>query len=303
MKRLAIIIVTHNSEEHIFDCVESIKTHADIPHEETELIVVDNQSREPQPMFGRLRQIWGDDIITILNDRNGGYGQGNNVGIRRATAPVIMIMNPDVRLCEPVFRKVLEEFDRRKQMVLYGFTQRQGDGSMGHSAAWVNTVYPYIAEPLRFVMGRLNLFWPRFMYVTGACFFMRRESFVRAGLFDESIFMYGEEEDIHDRLMKLPETEMGYARNLSYLHLHPVPADMSSETHDWMKGMLKTLLTINRRNGVADSKTIDYAIKRNNISIWKEQLKSLLTRGRNHDRLDYFREWKRYLLSLDITNG
>lgn len=302
MKRLSIIIVTYHSEKDIYDCLASVYEHCDIDRKELEVIIVDN-SQECEPMFTRLKQLYGDDVILTHNTHNGGYGQGNNVGIRRATAPVIMIMNPDVRLCQPVFRHCLAEFDRNPRLVLYGFTQRQANGTIGHSAAWVNTVHPYIAEPLRFVMGKMNLFWPRFMYVTGACFFMRKESFAKAGLFDESIFMYGEEEDIRDRLMKLPGAQMGYDRRLSYLHLHPVPTDMSKETHDWMKGALSTMLKINRRNGIADRRTICYAIKRNNISIWKEQLKSLLTGGRNSDRLDYFRQWKRYLLSLDMTRG
>jgi len=294
MKRLSIIIVTYHSEKDIYDSLASVWKFCDIPHEELEVIVVDN-SPECEPMFTKLKELYGDDIVLIHNTHNGGYGQGNNVGIRRCTAPVFMIMNPDVRLCEPVFHHCLKQFEQNGKLVLYGFTQRQGDGSLGHSTAWVNTVWPYVAEPMRLLTGKLNLFWSRYMYVTGACFFMRKESFVKAGLFDESIFMYGEEEDIHDRLMKLPGAKMGYARHLSYLHLHPVPSDMSKESHDWLKGTLKSLLLINRRNGISDSRTVGYAIKRNNISIWKEQLKYVLTGGKNRDRRDYFQQWKRIL--------
>ena len=105
MKKVSIIIVTYNSEKDIYDCVDSIQSHTDIPKKEIELIIVDNCSREPEPMFVRLKQQWGEDIILIENTQNGGYGQGNNVGIRRATAPVILIMNPDVRLLEPFFLK------------------------------------------------------------------------------------------------------------------------------------------------------------------------------------------------------
>ena len=42
MKRLSIIIVTYNSEKDIFDCISSIKQWSDIPFEELEVIIVDN---------------------------------------------------------------------------------------------------------------------------------------------------------------------------------------------------------------------------------------------------------------------
>ena len=114
MKQVSIIIVTYNSEKDIYDCVDSIQSCADIPKEDIELIIVDNCSQEPQPMFKRLRQQWGEDIVLVENTQNGGYGQGNNVGIRRATAPVILIMNPDVRMMGPFLRKPLEAFQHDK---------------------------------------------------------------------------------------------------------------------------------------------------------------------------------------------
>ena len=72
MKRLSIIIVTYNSEHDIFNCVESIKKYCDIQRNELELIIVDNNSRSPQPMFAQLKSIWGDDIVLIENNKNSG---------------------------------------------------------------------------------------------------------------------------------------------------------------------------------------------------------------------------------------
>lgn len=297
MKQVSIIIVTYNSEKDIFDCVDSIQRQADIPLKDIELIIVDNCSRESEPMFERLRQLWGEDIVLIENTQNGGYGQGNNVGIRKATAPVILIMNPDVRLIEPVFRYCLEQFTLHKSLVLYGFTQRQPDGRIGRATSWLSTIHPYIAEPLRFVTGKLNLFFPKYMYVTGACFFLRRATFEQVGLFDEHIFMYGEEEDIHDRLLTTEGATIGYARHLSYLHLHENPKDFRKETHDWMERNLETLCYLHRKKGIPLKTTVNWAIKRNNISIWKEKVKAFITNGANKDRLNYYCAWKKILES------
>ncbi len=124
MKRLSIIIVTYNSEKDIYDCINSIRQWTDIPTEALELIVVDNNSRDTDAMFAQLRELYGNDVVLIKNTRNGGYGQGNNMGIRQATAPVILIMNPDVRLMEPVFQTALNAFDQWKDLSIYGMKQR-----------------------------------------------------------------------------------------------------------------------------------------------------------------------------------
>jgi len=296
MKRLSIIIVTYHSEKDIYDCLASVWRFNDLLNGELEVIVVDN-SPECEPMFTKLKQLYSNSIVLIHNTHNGGYGQGNNIGIRRATAPVIMIMNPDVRLCEPVLQHGVEQFRNNENMVLYGFTQRHADGSLGRSTSWLSTIHPYIAEPLRFVTGKLNLFFPKYMYVTGACFFLRKTAFEQVGLFDEHIFMYGEEEDIHDRLLTIVGATIGYARHLSYLHLHDEPKDFKMETHDWMESNFETLCYLHQKKGIQRMKTISWAIKRNNISLWKEKMKAILTNGANKDRLNYYCVWRQKLES------
>ena len=126
MKRLSIVIVTYKSEEDIYDCLQSIWQYNDIPNEDLEVIVVDN-SPESEMMFSKLRELYKNDIVLIHNTHNGGYGQGNNVGIKQAKAPTIMIMNPDVRLCQPIFRTALEAFanviiHRQKPIIVRLFT-------------------------------------------------------------------------------------------------------------------------------------------------------------------------------------
>ena len=123
MKKVSIIIVTYNSEKDIYDCITSIIENSDISLAEIELVVVDNNSRGCDTMFKKLKTLWGEDIILIKNSRNGGYGQGNNVGIRRCSAPVVLIMNPDVRLVCPIFRKAIDLFSKDKNMCMLGMKQ------------------------------------------------------------------------------------------------------------------------------------------------------------------------------------
>ena len=291
MKKIAVIIVTYNSELHIYDCLDSIFKYNDIG-DALEIIVVDNCSKGYEAMASSLSSMYGNKIELIQNTKNGGYGQGNNVGIRVASAPLIMIMNPDVRLCEPVFEMVNSVFEDKSDVLMYSLTQRNEQGVIGRSTSWTFRVHPYIAEPLRFLLGKLNVYWQKYMYFSGACFFVRKSAFEAVGLFDEHIFMYNEEDDIHGRLMKQKGARIIYDKKHSYIHLHPNVTDYSVESYDWLKRDLASLIYLNERDGIPREKTIKWAIKRTNISVWSEKLKKMLGKG-NEDRIKYYIGWRK----------
>lgn len=220
MKQVSIIIVTYNSEKDIYDCVDSIQSHADIPKEEIELIIVDNCSRESEPMFERLKQQWGEDIILIENTQNGGYGQGNNVGIRRATAPVILIMNPDVRLMDSFFARPLNAFKKDSRLIMYGMKQMYTETMPSRNSFWFTTMMNgYLRPLLTGLCTRMDWYFPRWMYISGSCFYVRKSMFEAVGLFDEEVFMYGEEDDIHYRLMQRFGFGFRYDKSIRYIHL------------------------------------------------------------------------------------
>ena len=221
MKKLSIIIVTYNSEKDIYDCVRSLMHYSDIPLSEIELIIVDNSIGPSDAMFSQLRNLWGDDILCIRNDHNGGYGQGNNVGLRQSHSPIAMIMNPDVRLRERVFSRALQRFDEESQLAVLGMKQYSSQSaatSKSFACGWL--INGYFRTLLSVLCTRLDWFFPSCMYVQGSCFFLRKEPFESVGMFDETNFLYGEEEDIHYRLVeKFGTACYRYDKKLSYIHL------------------------------------------------------------------------------------
>ena len=57
------------------------------------------------------------------------------------------------------------------------------------------------------------------MYFCGACFCVRKAMLEEAGLFDEQIFLYGEENDIHYRIhQRFAKAHDTYMRKAVYLH-------------------------------------------------------------------------------------
>jgi GT2 family glycosyltransferase len=215
MKHLSIIILTYNSEKDIYPCLESVYQHNDIG-EGLEVIVVDNQSKNFATMQQEIAKYYPEVIIT-QNTHNGGYGQGNNVGIRIAQAPVVAIMNPDVRLMQPIFAAALQAL--QNDTIMCGGKQMHTPTQLGWSYAFDYNAMSYLQVPLRNFYKRFDYYDYRHMHLSGAFFFIKKKCFEQIGMFDEQIFMYGEECDIHLRLRKVfPKKKIKFLP-LPYLHL------------------------------------------------------------------------------------
>lgn len=273
MKRLSIIIVTYNSEHDIYDCVSSIIKFSDIPLSELELIIVDNNSRDTDTMFENLKELYGNNIILIKNTHNGGYGQGNNVGIKKATAPVILIMNPDVRLIEPIFKTTIEAFEQDSKLAMYGMKQMLTATILStKSFTCTYALNGYIQTIMSSVCNRYDHYIAKYMHFSGSCFYIRKQMFEHVGLFDESVFMYGEEEDIHYRMWKLGYTKMVYNPKLHYIHL-------VKERKPDLKYELKLIdvaVFQNEKKGFSAKKTLKDRLRNTNMLIAREKLKILM---------------------------
>ena len=270
MKRLSIIIVTYNSEHDIYDCVSSIMKFSDIPLSEIELIIVDNNSCDTDTMFIKLKELYGNDIVLIKNTHNGGYGQGNNVGIKKASAPVILIMNPDVRLIEPILKTAVEAFENNSELAMYGMKQMLTPTLPStNSFTCTYAINGYVQTIMSSVCNRYDYYIARYMHFSGSCFYIRKQMFEHAGLFDESVFMYGEEEDIHYRMWQLGYTKMVYNPKLHYIHL-------VKERKPDLKYELKLIdvaVFQNEKKGFSAKKTLKDRLRNTNMLIAREKLK------------------------------
>lgn len=233
MKRLSIIIVTYNSEEDIFDCLEAIFKHNDLG-DELEVIVVDNASAGFETMRKNIEKIYEEKVMVVSNSKNGGYGQGNNIGIRLSSSDKLLIMNPDVRIVMPMFAKVADTLDN-EDIALCGFTSMENENQRNSSFYYTHTTSAFRKVFLRKKL-QTNDFQYKRMFFSGACFAMRKDVFEKIGMFDENIFLYGEENDIHFRLRKMfPEKKMLFLKELRYIHPTANERDKSKEYRHSMK--------------------------------------------------------------------
>lgn len=222
---LSVIIVCYKSDEFIFDAVKSVLQFNDIKRKQLEIIIVDNGPADyVANSFIALEAAFGDELVLIHNTHNGGYGQGNNVGIERAKGRIVCIMNPDINFTEPVFDKVVSIFNANTKIALLGGKQ------FGHKdiSFYFKPEYDFLIFTglLTILFNRLNFYHQKYMFLSGALLFIDKDKFDKAGRFDEKIFLYCEEPDITNRLQSL-----GYAaifnKKIQYNHLIDGRTDIS----------------------------------------------------------------------------
>lgn len=192
MAKISLIIVTYNSSKHIYDCLESVFKFNDIG-EELEIVIVDNDSSEQKEMFSQIKGLYGDRIILKNSEKNGGYGYGNNIGITISTAPIAIVMNPDVRLVSPIFLHIVSLFSNKNL------------GMLGVS--FIDGSRPFYFKPgyntfLKSLFLKLyKKYDAKKMFMSGSFLAFNKAAFEKAGRFDEKIFMFSEEADITNRIM------------------------------------------------------------------------------------------------------
>ena len=197
-KKLSIIIVTYNSENVIQECLESIQMYNDIGNE-LEIIIVDNSPViNIEKFINNLNLTL--DIKIIHNPENGGFGQGNNIGAKAARGELLFILNPDTILVEPIFKFMIKEFQDEK-LTAAGFRLIDRDGNDNDSVGLLPE-YNYIYLPrkvLNYLVIHLGLL-SKFIFPWGADLIVRKKDFIKADMFDESMFLFNEEPDLMHRL-------------------------------------------------------------------------------------------------------
>ena len=197
-KNISIIIVTYNSESVIKECLESIEKYNDI-HNKLEIIIVDNSSIFNIETFINDLNI-NLDIQLIHNPKNGGFGQGNNIGAKASSGDLLFILNPDTILVEPIFKYMINEFSD-ETLTTAGFRLIDRDGNDNDSVGLLPE-YNYIYMPrklLNYLVIELNLL-SKYIFPWGADLIVRKKDFIDAGMFDENMFLCNEEPDLMHRL-------------------------------------------------------------------------------------------------------
>jgi GT2 family glycosyltransferase len=213
---ISFVILCYKSELDLASLVMSIYEHADIPHKSLEIIVVDNWGGgEEEKITAALAKKYDAEFIYKKSNINGGYGAGNNIGIMLATHDLVCVVNPDARFIAPIFKNVLTKFVSDPNLL--GLSGEQISKTTNSIFMRPEYQYPITKEIISRLLKYIG-FSHRFMALSGAMTFYRKSLFLDIGLFDEKIFLYGEESDVSIRALR-SGYDLDFFPEFKYLHL------------------------------------------------------------------------------------
>lgn len=156
-------------------------------------------------------------IVYIPNPANTGFGAGHNIAIKQSLSEGTtyhLVLNPDVYFLEGTLERIVSYMDKNLDVgnlmpkVIYP------NGSLQFLCKLLPTPYDWIGRrfnPIKSIVEkRNNLFELKFSgynkimevpYMSGCFMFLRISAIEKVGLYDENIFMYGEETDLCRRLI------------------------------------------------------------------------------------------------------
>ncbi|WP_282026771.1 glycosyltransferase [Limimaricola cinnabarinus] len=212
------------------------------------IVIVDNDSGDGSEL--RLREAvaaqgWAPRVRMVQSGRNGGFGAGNNAGIRAgladgADADFVYVLNSDAFPDAQAITALLAHMRAHPRAGLAGSRLEGEDGAPHVSAFRFPSLLSEIEGPLRFgpvsrLLGRHSV-WMRMPgqsgpvdWVAGASLMMRAGMLDATGGFDEGFFLYFEETDLCRRA-RAAGFETHFVRESHVRHIGSVSTGMGSWT-------------------------------------------------------------------------
>ena len=211
-----------------------------------QIVIVDNDSGDGSfeaMSAGIAAADWTEDRVEVVQSgRNGGFGAGNNFGIRHGLArrdfDFVYILNSDAF---PDAGSITALLDHMAQMPTCGFAGSyiHGEDNEPHLTAFR---FPSISGELEGA-ARVGLIsrvlhkhivplpipaeTTRVDWLAGASMLMRRQVLEQIGLFDETFFLYFEETDLCLRAQRAG-WHTDYVRSSSVTHIGSVSTGMKT---------------------------------------------------------------------------
>jgi len=209
---LSVIIVSYNVRFFLDLCLYSVKKAAE--GISCEIFVVDNNSPD-----GSCSMITRDypEVKLIANKDNKGFAAANNQAIKQASGKYLLLLNPDTFIGEDTFRKCINFMESHADAGAMGVMMINGKGKFlpeskrglpdpetaFYRISGLSYLFPRSDRFNRYYLGNLDKTETHAVdIIAGAFMFLRREAVLKAGLPDESFFMYGEDIDYSYRIMK-----------------------------------------------------------------------------------------------------
>ncbi|QBK77614.1 glycosyltransferase family 2 protein [Myroides odoratimimus] len=203
------IVLYNNNRQMLEDAIKSFLSNDWIEC----LYLVDNS---PSDSLSDLKLL-DSRIIYIFNPSNPGFGAAHNIALKKSIENSVkyhLVLNPDVYFDNSVMETLTEFMEENVDIGNVMPLVKYPDKSIQYVCKLLPTPYDWIGRrfnPIKSMVEKRNLLFElKFTgynnimdvpYLSGCFMFLRCDVIKKVGMFDENIFMYGEETDLCRRII------------------------------------------------------------------------------------------------------
>ena len=203
MKKIAVIILNWNGIELLKKFIPNTISNS----RQANIYVIDNFSEDNSVDFLKKNH---PDIKVIELDKNYGFAEGYNLGLKNIDEEIYCLLNSDIEVTENWLDPVMEKFNSINtsiaQPMILDYNNKEYFEYAGAAGGFIDKYgYPFcrgrIINSLEKNINQYNdskIFW-----ATGACLFVRRSVFNELNGFDNDFFAHQEEIDFCWRAFNL----------------------------------------------------------------------------------------------------
>lgn len=200
--KVFIVILNYNTINDTLECITSLKS---IDYTNYEIVVVDNS--ETMDCYNLLKDKFNEYKI-IRTDKNLGYANGNNIGIKYALdngADYICVLNNDVVVEENFLSKIVGVLNKNKDVGIAGpciceYKDRSKVQCAGATISLYTGLTKRVAKGMSYNNNNKENMAVDFL--GGACFVCKRQVLEKIGLIPENYFLFFEETEFCIRAQK-----------------------------------------------------------------------------------------------------
>lgn len=207
-----VLTLNYNDADTMINFIHSVENYSVV----NLILVVDNNSTDDS--YPRLKKLENHKIKVIQTGHNGGYGAGNNFGIRylanHSRAEYVLQCNPDVIITEKAIYNLARflhshpDYAIAAPFMLNKFGKKEMESAFPIPTKWqyilsLDIIYNKIFHPG--IYEELDLCLHDFIpvgAVAGSLLMLNLSNMIRGGMYDEHIFLYCEEISLAIKLKK-----------------------------------------------------------------------------------------------------
>lgn len=274
--KVAMIVVAFNDAEETVKYVKKISEYQNIQR----IVVVDNHSTELNT-FNLLKEAENEKVVVLQSDKNGGYGYGNNFGIRYLEEKsekydYFIISNPDIEVEERAINRCLEVLEQNEKIAIVAPRMLNAENKPIRRSSWkMRTFGLDVIHSTRLLEACFYAKLRQGEYsekeyaqdvleveaISGAFFIIKYSILKEIGMFDENVFLFYEEDILAKKLQ-----EKGYktvsVNDVKFIHYESQTIGKTLNYYNKMKQLYKSKMY--------------YHTKYNHIAIWQKVIFQIL---------------------------